>query len=82
MAARYGVSVAEIKQWNGLVHERVQAGTRLRVTSDIVPVVQKGGRSKRANATRGATRSGKPAPRQTAQPPRPSKTAAKSQRAG
>jgi membrane-bound lytic murein transglycosylase D len=84
VAARYGVTVTEIKQWNGLVHERVQAGTRLRVTSDIVPVAHKGGRSKRANATRGATatRSGKASTKQSAQPPKPSKTAAKSQRAG
>ena len=86
VAARYGVTVVEIKQWNGLVHERVQAGTRLRVTSDVVPVAKAGGRSKRAVATRGATttRSGKAPPKQTAgkPQPRPATTAAKSQRAG
>ncbi|MFO1304273.1 MAG: transglycosylase SLT domain-containing protein [Burkholderiales bacterium] len=58
VAARYGVTVADIKQWNGLIHERVQAGTRLRVTSDVVPVARSGGRSKRAMATRGATSTG------------------------
>jgi len=93
VASRYGVTVSEIKQWNGLVQERVQAGTRLRVTSDVVPVAKAGGRSKRAMATRGATatRNGKQplvkaAPvKQTPtkmQPQRPATTAAKSQRAG
>jgi membrane-bound lytic murein transglycosylase D len=49
VASRYGVTVAEIKQWNGIVHERVQPGTRLRVTSDVVPVA-KGGRTLQARA--------------------------------
>jgi membrane-bound lytic murein transglycosylase D len=85
VAARYGVTVTEIKQWNGIVHERVQVGTRLRVTSDMVPVAKSGGRSKRAMATRGATTTRpKAAVKQTAgkPAPKPSKTAAKSQRAG
>jgi len=93
VASRYGVTVSEIKQWNGLVQERVQAGTRLRVTSDVVPVAKAGGRSKRAMATRGATatRNGKQPPVKAApvkqtptkmQPQRPATTAAKSQRAG
>jgi membrane-bound lytic murein transglycosylase D len=87
VAARYGVTVADVKQWNGLIHERVQAGTRLRVTSDVVPVAKAGGRPKRAMATRGATatRSSKAAAPPTmtkTQSPRPAKTAAKSQRAG
>ena len=93
VAARYGVTAADIKQWNGIVHEHVQTGTRLRVTSDVVPVAKVGGRSKRAMATRGATttRSSKVAAQPTAtkqhtatkpQPAKPSKTAAKSQRAG
>jgi membrane-bound lytic murein transglycosylase D len=83
IASRYGVRVADIKQWNGLVHERLQAGTRLRVTSDVVPVAKSGGRSKRANATRGATstRSRKTSTKPV-QAPKPSSTAAKSQRAG
>jgi membrane-bound lytic murein transglycosylase D len=83
IASRYGVTVSDIKQWNGLVHERLRAGTRLRVTSDVVPVAKKGGRSKRANATRGATatRSHKTSTKK-AQPPKPSTTASKSQRAG
>ena len=64
-------------------NKRVQPGTRLRVTSDIVPVAKAGGRSKRANATRGATRAAKPSVKQTAGKPQPAKkTASKSQRAG
>ena len=48
VAARYGVTASELKQWNGLVHEtRCAAGQRLRVTSDVVPVAKAGGRSKR-----------------------------------
>jgi membrane-bound lytic murein transglycosylase D len=84
IASRYGVTVTDIKQWNGLVHERLRAGTRLRVTSDVVPVAKSGGRSKRANATRGATatRSQKTSTKQKAPPPKPSTTASKSQRAG
>jgi membrane-bound lytic murein transglycosylase D len=75
VAKRYGVSVREVKSWNGLVHERLKVGQRLRVTSDVVPVAKAGGRTKRAVATRGAGKqtSSKPAPAQPAatgkQPP-------------
>jgi membrane-bound lytic murein transglycosylase D len=54
VAARYGVTVQEVKVWNGLTHERLVAGQTLRVTSDVVPVTKAGGKTKRAVATRGA----------------------------
>jgi membrane-bound lytic murein transglycosylase D len=56
IAVRYGVTAGELKAWNGLAQERVQAGQRLRVTSDVVPVAKAGGRSKKAVATRGAAK--------------------------
>jgi membrane-bound lytic murein transglycosylase D len=77
VAARYGVTVGEIKTWNGLTRDTLAAGQRLRVTSDVVPVAKGGGRSKRAVATRGASR---PTTSKHA-PPKPA-VAAKSQRAG
>jgi peptidoglycan lytic transglycosylase D len=57
IAARYGVSVEELKAWNNLSRDRLATGQKLRVTSDVVPVAKSGGRTKRAVATRGA---GKP----------------------
>jgi LysM repeat protein len=73
---RYGVTVQELKSWNGLSHDALAAGQRVRVTSDIVPVAKAGGRSKRAAATRGANKqSSKQAPAKPA-------VAVKSQRAG
>ena len=69
VAARYGVTVQEVKAWNGLVHERLKVGQTLRVTSDVVPVAKAGGRTKRAVATRGAGK-------QTASKPAPAKPAA------
>ncbi len=56
VAARYGVTTADLKAWNGLSRDTVRVGQRLRVTSDIVPVAHAGGKSKRAVATRGAGR--------------------------
>jgi membrane-bound lytic murein transglycosylase D len=43
IAARYGVTVDELRQWNGLAHQKVQAGQQLRVTSDVVPAKARGG---------------------------------------
>ncbi len=74
VAARYGVTPAEIKAWNGLAHENVKIGQRLRVTSDVVPVAHSGGTPKQAVATRGA---GRPAKTKTA-----SSTSTKSKSAG
>jgi membrane-bound lytic murein transglycosylase D len=57
VAVRYGVTVQELKSWNDLHRETLAAGQKLRVTSDVVPVAQRGGKTKQAVATRGA---GKP----------------------
>jgi len=54
IASRYGVTVQELKTWNGLSNETLAAGQKVRVTSDVVPVAKAGGRSKRAVATKGA----------------------------
>jgi len=60
VAARYGVTSAEIKAWNGMSADRLKVGQRLRVTSDVVPVARAGGSSKRAVATKGASRQAQP----------------------
>ncbi len=49
---RYGVTAQELKSWNDLRRDSLAAGQRLRVTSDVVPVAQKGGKTKHAAATR------------------------------
>lgn len=54
VAVRHGVTAQEIKSWNGLARDSLQAGQKLRVTSDVVPVARAGGKSKRAVATKGA----------------------------
>ncbi len=54
VAVRYGVTVQELKAWNGVPHDTLAAGQKLRVTSDVVPVARAGGSTKRAVATRGA----------------------------
>jgi len=76
IAVRYGVTVQELKAWNGLSHDALAAGQRVRVTSDIVPVAKAGGRSKRAVATRGASK------QSSKQVPAKPAVAVKSQRAG
>ena len=48
IAARYGVSAQDLKRWNNLSHERVAAGNKLRVTSDIAPVARSHGAGKAA----------------------------------
>ena len=76
IAVRYGVTVTELKTWNGLSKDTLVAGQRVRVTSDVVPVAKAGGRSKRAVATRGASKqASKPGQSKPA-------VAVKSQRAG
>jgi membrane-bound lytic murein transglycosylase D len=37
IAARYGVTAADIRRWNGLVQNSVTIGKTLRITSDIAP---------------------------------------------
>ncbi len=56
VAVRYGVTVQELKSWNGLSRDALKAGQAIRVTSDVVPVAQAGGKTKRVTATRGASR--------------------------
>jgi membrane-bound lytic murein transglycosylase D len=38
IAARYGVTAADVKRWNRMTSESVKTGQRLRVTSDVSPV--------------------------------------------
>ncbi len=38
IAARYGVTMQDMRRWNRLAHDRVGAGQKLRVTSDVAPV--------------------------------------------
>jgi len=58
IAVRYGVTVQELKSWNGISGDALATGQKVRVTSDVVPVRKAGGRTKRVVATKGA---GKPA---------------------
>jgi len=57
IAARYGVTIADLRHWNHLTHDSVRAGQKLRVTSDVAPAAQashhhrgKSGRTKPAHA--------------------------------
>jgi len=59
VAVRYGVTAQELKTWNGISHDTLAAGQKLRVTSDVVPVARAGGRTKRAVATKGAGKQAK-----------------------
>jgi membrane-bound lytic murein transglycosylase D len=68
IAVRYGVSMQELKTWNGLAKDTVAAGQRIRVTSDVVPVAKAGGKTKRAVATKGAS---KPATASRSAPTKP-----------
>ncbi len=79
VAGRYGVTVQEVKSWNSLNRDSLQAGQKLRVTSDVVPVARAGGSSKRAVATKGASKqaTGKRAPAKSAATPKTSGKAAK-----
>jgi membrane-bound lytic murein transglycosylase D len=54
IAARYSVTVDELRQWNGLTHatQTLRVGQQLRVTSDVVPVKTKG--AAKRTATGGA----------------------------
>ncbi len=56
IAARYGVTPEELRQWNGMTQNAVQVGQQLRVTSDIVPasIKSRASSSRRATATGGA----------------------------
>ena len=54
IAVRYGVTTQELKVWNGLAKDTLVPGQKIRVTSDVVPVRNAGGKTKRAVATKGA----------------------------
>jgi membrane-bound lytic murein transglycosylase D len=70
IAQRYNVSLHDLKTWNTLSRDRVAAGQRLRVTSDVVPV-SASGRSKRSVAIKGAAGKQRSANTRPAQPPKP-----------
>ena len=74
VAVHYGVTVQELKTWNGISRDMLAAGQKLRVTSDVVPVAKAGGRTKRVVATRGA---GKQAASAKAVPTKPAANALK-----
>ena len=46
VARRYGVSAAELREWNRLSQSAIQAGQQLRVTSDVVSTSSARGRSR------------------------------------
>ncbi|MEP7327714.1 MAG: transglycosylase SLT domain-containing protein [Betaproteobacteria bacterium] len=55
VAVRYGVTVSDLKAWNNQSRDALATGQKLRVTSDVGPVVAKSGsKGKRVAATRGA----------------------------
>jgi membrane-bound lytic murein transglycosylase D len=54
IAKRYGVTPGELREWNNLPQSSVQAGQQLRVTSDVVRMSSRQGRTRSATATGGA----------------------------
>ncbi len=54
IAARYGVTSQEIRSWNRLTQNQLQAGQRLRITSDLAPSAS---RAKRAGGKPGKPKS-------------------------
>jgi len=57
IARRYGVSTADLREWNRMSRSALRAGQQLRVTSDVVPAAPargRGTRSTRSAATGGA----------------------------
>ena len=71
IAARYGVSPTELREWNALPQNAIRIGQQLRVTSDVVRADGRRGTSRAVAATGGAK-----AVRGTL--PKPSRTDAKS----
>ncbi len=51
---RYGVSVDELRSWNGMRQSALRAGQQLRVTSDVVRTAPPRGKPRSAVATSGA----------------------------
>ena len=54
LARRYGVTAAELREWNGMVSSSLRAGQQLRVTSDVVRSASPRGHARAATATAGA----------------------------
>jgi membrane-bound lytic murein transglycosylase D len=54
LASRYGASVAQLREWNGLTQNAIRVGQQLRVTSDVVSTSSRSGASRKASATAGA----------------------------
>ncbi len=63
IASRYDVSVQDIRRWNGLAHDAVNPGQRLRITSDLAP---NAGSAKRAAGKKAPSANAKPAPKAAA----------------
>jgi membrane-bound lytic murein transglycosylase D len=58
VSAKFGVTPAEIKRWNGLMHDQVKVGQQLRVTSDVPPArrVARHGKAARSGVAAAGTR--------------------------
>jgi membrane-bound lytic murein transglycosylase D len=54
IAQRYGVTPAELREWNGLSQSAIRAGQQIRVTSDVVRTASSRGKQRNAAATGGA----------------------------
>lgn len=75
ISARYDVSVADLRRWNGLgPNATVAAGQRLRITSELAP---NAGKAKRAGGKKVAATHGKAAPRAAAAKATPAKSTSK-----
>jgi membrane-bound lytic murein transglycosylase D len=59
VAARYGVTMHDLKRWNNLTQDSVRKGQKLRVTSDVSPIKSaghgRGAQGARAKAPKGKT---------------------------
>jgi membrane-bound lytic murein transglycosylase D len=69
IAVRYGVTPQELKAWNGIRGDVLKPGQKVRVTSDVVPVRNAGGRTKKAVATKGAGKQAQTGPKSPAAKP-------------
>jgi membrane-bound lytic murein transglycosylase D len=66
IASRYDVSTQDIRRWNGLAHDTLTAGQRIRIVSDLAP---NAGGAKRAGGTKAVSSNVKPRPKATAAKP-------------
>ncbi len=67
IAARYAVTTADLRRWNGLTRDAIKIGESLRVTSDLAPAAAK---AKRAAGTSAPEKSAKA----RGKPPKPAAT--------